>query len=354
MGWIIACDRQSARQRPARLSARQPGLVARGTMVIDLWMGGSDCRPRKLVSYANTRGWSRSFTCYLNPDGSVSVEHIQGRARAYVRVGAVSHEPARVRISLSWDGPGRFGMLTLECLESGTIRQAIFGDPLPLAREDIHALATGTGGARLDNQIAAIAFSDRWEIVGPRPSLCAGTMVDTPDGPRRIETLRLGDIVSTRDHGDQPVRWITRHLDPNVGFSRTFLIRAPYLGLEADLMVGSAQKLQLETDEFPALDGLDLVHVEVGDLEFHRGVRQPGTGEPVTYFQLLFDHHDCIRLNGVWGESLFVGQLARAREVLATTLLSELGDMSLPRHYQRAAPELARHEILSVYDVLSA
>lgn len=36
----------------------------------------------------------------------------------------------------------------------------------------------------------------------------AGTMIDTPDGPRPVETLRPGDLVMTLDHGPQPVRWL--------------------------------------------------------------------------------------------------------------------------------------------------
>ncbi|MGL6210409.1 MAG: Hint domain-containing protein, partial [Paracoccaceae bacterium] len=34
-----------------------------------------------------------------------------------------------------------------------------------------------------------------------------GTWLSTPDGPRRIQSLRPGDLVETRDNGPQPVLW---------------------------------------------------------------------------------------------------------------------------------------------------
>ncbi|CAN0175554.1 unnamed protein product, partial [Chrysoparadoxa australica] len=34
-----------------------------------------------------------------------------------------------------------------------------------------------------------------------------GTMIETPDGPRLVETLRAGDFVLTLDHGPQEILW---------------------------------------------------------------------------------------------------------------------------------------------------
>ncbi|WP_343035140.1 Hint domain-containing protein [Parasulfitobacter algicola] len=41
-------------------------------------------------------------------------------------------------------------------------------------------------------------------------------MIATPQGNRRIETLTPGDLVTTRDHGDQPVRWIGQRTVPAI------------------------------------------------------------------------------------------------------------------------------------------
>ena len=39
------------------------------------------------------------------------------------------------------------------------------------------------------------------------PCFTAGTLIDTPSGPRAVEELRPGDLVTTRDHGPAPLLW---------------------------------------------------------------------------------------------------------------------------------------------------
>ena len=46
----------------------------------------------------------------------------------------------------------------------------------------------------------------------------SGTLIDTPHGPRRVESLRVGDRVLTRDNGEQIIRWAgQRDLDLTAG-----------------------------------------------------------------------------------------------------------------------------------------
>ena len=58
-------------------------------------------------------------------------------------------------------------------------------------------------------------IGDYVEIVNGGP-VCwtRGAMVDTPGGARAIETLEVGDLVTTLDHGPCPVRWIARRRAP--------------------------------------------------------------------------------------------------------------------------------------------
>lgn len=48
---------------------------------------------------------------------------------------------------------------------------------------------------------------DEGEIAAP-PCFTPGTMIRTPEGLRAVETLQVGDLVETFDHGPQPIRWI--------------------------------------------------------------------------------------------------------------------------------------------------
>ena len=48
------------------------------------------------------------------------------------------------------------------------------------------------------------------------PCFVAGTMVLTPDGERPVESLRVGELIATRDNGPQPIQWMAAHqLGPN-------------------------------------------------------------------------------------------------------------------------------------------
>ena len=68
---------------------------------------------------------------------------------------------------------------------------------------------------------------------GTIPCYAPGTMIDTPDGPHGVETLRPGDLVSTLDHGPQPIKWVRDGTEPLNGapdHSRPVLIQVAALG----------------------------------------------------------------------------------------------------------------------------
>ncbi len=72
---------------------------------------------------------------------------------------------------------------------------------------------------------SAGTYTVRFTELGPNNSLgavidnvsmvtcfTAGTLIDTPDGPRRVEDLQPGDLVLTLDAGPQPIRWVGRRV----------------------------------------------------------------------------------------------------------------------------------------------
>lgn len=176
-----------------------------------------------------------------------------------------------------------------------------------------------------------------------------GTMIETDCGPRMIEDLHVEDLVMTRDHGLQPIRWLGSRVlteeqlrttpefrpirlregclgqgrpwtDLTVSPHHRILVRTKI----AERMFGNRETL-IAAKDLCSIDGIDLVD----------GVRQ------VEYFHMLFDRHEIVWANGAETESLFVGPVimnelgAKARaEILA--LFPEL------RHRQ-ATPTPARH-----------
>lgn len=143
-----------------------------------------------------------------------------------------------------------------------------------------------------------------------------GTLMETVNGLQSIETLKVGDMVMTRDHGLQPIRWIgCRVLSPmrlvlNAKL-RPIRIRAGALGQQMpvnDLLVSPQHRILVRsaiaqkmfgTEEILAaakqlvmIDGIDICNEIVG---------------PVEYFHILFDQHEIVFANGAEAESLLPG-----------------------------------------------
>ena len=197
----------------------------------------------------------------VNPDGSVSVE----------ADGAGSND---VSINL----PGAISELTI-ALGPGSD-------------------APQSGGAGISD------FS--FTIPAAAPCFTLGTWIETEEGPRRIEGLRVGDRIVTRDHGCQPLRWI--------GFRRVAAARAQApvvigrgaLGNDRDLRVSPQHRMLLTGWRAELFFGKAEVLCAAKALINGETIYREAGGE-VTYVHLLFDQHELIRANGAWSESFHPG-----------------------------------------------
>ncbi|MFN3643832.1 MAG: Hint domain-containing protein [Gemmobacter sp.] len=137
-----------------------------------------------------------------------------------------------------------------------------------------------------------------------------GTMIQTREGDRAVETLGIGDPVITRDRGVQPIRWIgdrsvtdfemrrQPHLAP-VRIARGAL--GPDLP-DRDLIVSPQHRVLAAGPRAEMFFGEDEVLVAAIHM-----VGQPGISRlppaPVRYLHLLFDRHEIVCSNGLWTES---------------------------------------------------
>ena len=118
--------------------------------------------------------------------------------------------------------------------------------------------------------------------------------------------------------------------------------------------MGGRQRLELPTGNSDVLLGQEFAMIEAGQMQGHAvqsHIRAPLASD---YMQLLLDHHDCIRINGVWAETVFVGRLARAAQSLIGTHFAEFGGRAMPVHELQVSPLLQRHETLSLLDEMIA
>ena len=141
----------------------------------------------------------------------------------------------------------------------------------------------------------------------------AGTLLRTPNGDQRVETIKAGDLVNTLDHGPQPVRWI--------GVSRVEVtdrlapvrIRAGALGPglpETDLLVSQQHRMLIRSKIAHRMFDAPEVLVTAKKLLRLDGVDLVKDGGYVTYCHVMFDDHQIVFANDAPSESLLPGPQA--------------------------------------------
>ncbi len=146
------------------------------------------------------------------------------------------------------------------------------------------------------------------------PCFAAGTAIATSRGHRRVESLRPGDLVLTRDNGYQPVVWtgIKR-------LNRTWLARCPHLQPvriaagsfgpgrpEQDLWVSPQHRILLRSAACDMNFGEREALAAAAFLTPRQGVRQLAVPQ-ATYVHLMFEQHQVVLSNGLWSESFQPG-----------------------------------------------
>ena len=163
--------------------------------------------------------------------------------------------------------------------------------------------------------------------------LTAGTLVDTPDGPRAVETLKVGDLVTTLDHGPRPVLWIhseTLHFGPGGAdeTQRPIRIQRGALGpgLPArPLSVSPQHRLLVASPIAGRMFGAREVLVPAAKLRGLPGIGPDRSAALVRYLHLFFGTHEVLLAEGAPVESFLPeAQALRALSPAARRALAAL------------------------------
>lgn len=149
------------------------------------------------------------------------------------------------------------------------------------------------------------------------PCFTRGVLIRTPKGDVPVETLEVGDLVVTRDHGPQPILWR--------GTRRFSLLRADKFGPviigagalgagrpSSDLVVSRQHRILLRSAVVGRMTGTDEVLVAAKDLLSLQGVALAPTPLDVEYHHIMFASHEVVFANGAETESFYVGEQAEA------------------------------------------
>jgi hypothetical protein len=349
MGWTGIRDHAGGRVLRNVTGVVESGLLARGTLIVEARARGEGRHYDQLVDVALERGWDSGFRLTLTPRRFVEIEIVTGRNRIQHRLslGQIEEETL-VRVTYSWNSPARVALLTAELPEQGRIHQLEILSPPPLSVTDLHGLVAGIPGSEIGAGVTGVAVADHVEPVGLAPGFARGALVETAEGPRRIDRVQLGDLVATADGRALPVRWITRRSLPAIGSFAPVTIPINWFGATETLLVPPLQRLMLTGEDARREFGQDAVFVAARDLPVS-GVQAPEMedGAEVAWYNLLLDEHACIKVGGIWAESLFAGTIAKYPEILATTPLGALPPGALPLHRRMATPTVPALEPLS-------
>lgn len=193
------------------------------------------------------------------------------------------------------------------------------------------SLFTPTDGTVLEN--ATFVSSTYVSTDSPMPvselgpaCFVTGTLIDTPDGPRAIETLTEGDLVETRDSGPQPILWVSRRHAPGDGDHAPIRIMAGALGNTRDLLVSPQHRMLIDGWRAELFFGTDEVLVAAKHLVAAHDRIHVQKMREVAYFHLLLDGHQILYAEGIPAESFDPGgDFARGDPVAARAVQERLG-----------------------------
>ena len=136
-----------------------------------------------------------------------------------------------------------------------------------------------------------------------------GTWIETESGPCLIDTLKVGDLVTTLDDGNQPIRLIARQAAKAIGNFAPVRFEADSIGNDAPFMVSQQHRILISDWRAELFFGLEEVLVAAKHLVNGKSIRLMEGGE-VEYIHLLFDCHHIIFAQGVPSESCYPAHAA--------------------------------------------
>lgn len=158
-----------------------------------------------------------------------------------------------------------------------------------------------------------------YELIGSSPTMAparfadivsvsffAGTRITLAGGAQApVETLAIGDMILTRDHGPRPIRWIGHQTRRATGAAAPIRITAGTLHTARDLLLSPEHRLFIWQRRDTLGTGRAEILVKAALLVNGTTVRRDEGGH-IDSYQILFDGREVIFAEGIAVESLLV------------------------------------------------
>jgi Hint domain/RTX calcium-binding nonapeptide repeat (4 copies) len=163
-----------------------------------------------------------------------------------------------------------------------------------------------TGTAQLTDG-TTVNFSQIEKII----CFAGDSRIETPFGPRSVQELKAGDLVLTRDNGPQPIRWVGTKTVAGRGKLAPIIFAKGSIGNSHALQVSPQHRMLIDDYRAELLFGQREVIAAASFLVNGADIIQQET-DNITYYHLLFDHHEIIKSAGAWSESYQPGDYSLA------------------------------------------
>jgi hypothetical protein len=219
--------------------------------------------------------------------------------------------------SATFTGLHKFGGVAL--VDNGTVDSFIsFDDGSPITATAGPAngltstqIGSAGSGSSLETNVDGGSYTlQNSPNSGTIPCFTPGTYIATPQGDRLIESLNSGDLVITRDHGLQSIRWVGHkkitgarlYADPYI---RPIRIERGAFGPEMpnrDMLVSPQHRMVINHNLAQKIFGAARVLIPAKALLDNDKIAIAQV-KSTTYIHLMFDHHEIIFANGHETES---------------------------------------------------
>lgn len=149
----------------------------------------------------------------------------------------------------------------------------------------------------------------------PAPCFTPGNMIETPDGLRDVDDLEVGDLVMTKDHGAQPIRWVYKRLLTASWFAKNPDLVPVQIAMGAlghntpskDTTISPGHMFMLNATD---TDGTQTEVLVPANQLVKSGAAKRLAGAATTYIHIMFDRHEIVRADGAWSESFRPGPMS--------------------------------------------
>lgn len=366
MAWVAIADHTDAQfdaqglgpdgARPNAIFQPLPPdlLVPKGSIIIETGLTPQR-RPQPLLTFQQSISGPLQISLQAIPGGGLTLviangDDLQHCAISYAETGRTD----LLRVTYTWDAPARTGLIAVERTGMSAVTLFPVKAPKPILMRDLRALCLGDGKRHMSEDVVYFAAATHRARVGPSPTLTLNTPIATPRGYTAAGRLKRGDTVLTAAGQIVPVLHRVNVTVPARGLHKPVILRAPYFGLQQNIVVAPDQRLVIRGSEVEYLFGHEAVLVPARHLGGASATKAPYRSGTIQYCQLLLPGHEALDAAGTAAESLYVGRIRRKPRLLAASHLADLEQAFLPDHGKALYPVLRAYDAQVLADYRAA